>query len=134
MKKRKFAKPVTPSAADLFRKAMASEDEDEREIRTLAAIANVLRVASHGTGDGPLVVVGAGIDSDNVIDDRPCVHCGAPTDNISIFHPPPGVIPVPPKTTVAVIATLCDDCNILYKQSDEVCAAVGDKVLAIINE
>ncbi len=136
MKKHKSASPPSPSAADLFRKAW--DEENDRERRTKEMARQVLAVASRFAGDGPIVVVGAGICYATLADDRPCVHCGKSTPAVAVFRPTEGfcrqVLGVPPATAVAVISTLCDNCVNLCMRGGKTCEAIEAEVMAIISE
>ncbi len=132
--KRKPVKPVPPSAADLFREAMASENDRERRTKEMAR--QVLAVASQFAGDGPIVIVGAGICYSNLADQRPCIHCGKNTVAVSVFEPTPeflqNVLGVPPKTAVAVISSLCDNCINLCAEDENEANVITSEVMEII--
>ncbi len=136
MKKSMSTAAKTSSAADLFRKAM--EAEGDRDLRTRAMAQKVIAVASRFAGDGPLVIVGANNYYDTLADQQPCVHCGGLTDFVAVFEPTPEfcrkVLGVPPKTSVAVIAKLCDRCVDLCMEDGNESSVITAEVMKIISE
>ncbi len=134
--KRKSVPPPPPSAADLFREAMASEGDRDR--RTAEMVRQVVATASHFAGNGPLVIVGAGVCYATIADQRPCVHCGESTDVVAVFCPTQGfcreVLRVPRQTAVAVIASLCDRCVDLCMEDGNESSVITAEVMKIISE